>query len=614
MVINTKKQIKNVSARSYLIKDRDAFLADLVSYAKTFYPDQINDFSEAGIGGLFMDMAASVGDNLSFYLDHQFHELSVDTAVESKNIQRHIRNAGVKITGNSPAVVDVTFALIVSAVKNGTRYVPTESELPIILEGTIVTANNGIKFELTEELDFNSKDKAGNFIAKIIINDVDSNGAPETFILQMTAVCVSGTRVVESFGIENIHIPFRTITLSNENITDVVSVVDTEGNKYYEVDSLTQDTVFIGILNTNEDGDLVKENLEIIPAPYRFTKSVNIVTKLTTLQFGSGDANSLDDDVIPDPSEFAIPLYGKKNFSRFTIDPGNLLQTRTLGISPVNTSISVDYRHGGGLLHNVSVGSVRFLDKLLIKFPGNPSSATATTIRASIDVNNFTRASGGENAPTLSELKEKVPSYRNAQSRIVTKEDLLARVYTMPSNFGRVFKAGVRSNPLNPLATQLFIISRDADGNLVVSPDALKKNLRVFLNQFRMISDAIDILDARVINISIEFKVALQPSATKNVVLQDIISRLQRYFAIENFQIDQPIQLDDVNNIIFNSPGVMSVLDIRAKNMFGTVLERSYSGSKFDVASNIKKRLVIGPPGSIFEIKYPQFDIIGTAI
>ena len=142
----------------------------------------------------------------------------------------------------------------------------------------------------------------------------------------------------------------------------------------------------------------------------------------------------------------------------------------------------------------------------------------------------------------------------------------------------------------------------------------MKKNLRVFLNQFRMISDAIDILDARVINISIEFKVALQPSATKNVVLQDIISRLQRYFAIENFQIDQPIQLDDVNNIIFNSPGVMSVLDIRAKNMFGTVLERSYSGSKFDVASNIKKRLVIGPPGSIFEIKYPQFDIIGTAI
>ena len=201
MVINTKKQIKNVSARSYLIKDRDAFLADLVSYAKTFYPDQINDFSEAGIGGLFMDMAASVGDNLSFYLDHQFHELSVDTAVESKNIQRHIRNAGVKITGNSPAVVDVTFALIVSAVKNGTRYVPTESELPIILEGTIVTANNGIKFELTEELDFNSKDKAGNFIAKIIINDVDSNGAPETFILQMTAVCVSGTRVVENFFI-----------------------------------------------------------------------------------------------------------------------------------------------------------------------------------------------------------------------------------------------------------------------------------------------------------------------------------------------------------------------------------------------------------------------------
>lgn len=614
MVINTKKQIKNVSARSYLIKDRDAFLADLVSYAKTFYPDQINDFSEAGIGGLFMDMAASVGDNLSFYLDHQFHELSVDTAVESKNIQRHIRNAGVKITGNSPAVVDVTFALIVSAVKNGTRYVPTESELPIILEGTIVTANNGIKFELTEELDFNSKDKAGNFIAKIIINDVDSNGAPETFILQMTAVCVSGTRVVESFGIENIHIPFRKITLSNENITDVVSVVDTEGNKYYEVDSLTQDTVFIGILNTNEDGDLVKENLEIIPAPYRFTKSVNIDTKLTTLQFGSGDANSLDDDVIPDPSEFAIPLYGKKNFSRFTIDPGNLLQTRTLGISPVNTSISVDYRHGGGLLHNVSVGSVRFLDKLLIKFPGNPSSATATTIRASIDVNNFTRASGGENAPTLSELKEKVPSYRNAQSRIVTKEDLLARVYTMPSNFGRVFKAGVRSNPLNPLATQLFIISRDAQNQLITSPDSLKINLSTYLNQYRMISDAVDLLDASVTNIGVEFQVAVEPNANKNLVIQDIIVKLKDYFNIKNFSIDQAIQISDVSNIIYNSEGVVSVIGIKFRSFQGSVMERTYSDIKFNVASNTKKGLVLPPAGGIFEIKYPDVDLVGSAI
>src|SRR3990167_8257586 len=614
MVINTKKQIKNVSARSYLIKDRDAFLADLVSYAKTFYPDQINDFSEAGIGGLFMDMAASVGDNLSFYLDHQFHELSVDTAVESKNIQRHIRNAGVKITGNSPAVVDVTFALIVSAVKNGTRYVPTESELPIILEGTIVTANNGIKFELTEELDFNSKDKAGNFIAKIIINDVDSNGAPETFILQMTAVCVSGTRVVESFGIENIHIPFRKITLSNENITDVVSVVDTEGNKYYEVDSLTQDTVFIGIFNTKEDGDLVKENLEIIPAPYRFTKSVNIVTKLTTLQFGSGDANSLDDDVIPDPSEFAIPLYGKKNFSRFTIDPGNLLQTRTLGISPVNTSISVDYRHGGGLLHNVSVGNVRFLDKLLIKFPGNPSSATATTIRASIDVNNFTRASGGENAPTLSELKEKVPSYRNAQSRIVTKEDLLARVYTMPSNFGRVFKAGVRSNPLNPLATQLFIISRDAQNQLITSPDSLKINLSTYLNQYRMISDAVDLLDASVTNIGVEFQVAVEPNANKNLVIQDIIKKLKDYFNIKNFSIDQAIQISDVSNIIYNSEGVVSVIGIKFRSFQGSVMERTYSDIKFNVASNTKKGLVLPPAGGIFEIKYPDVDLVGSAI
>src|SRR3990167_7798146 len=324
---------------------------------------------------------------------------------------------------------------------------------------------------------------------------------------------VSSLNDLYTFSIPNVYKSFRELTLSNEDVTQVISVIDSDRNEYYEVSALADDTVCRGIPNVDSDNELVLENLEVIPAPYRYVAMTDFDTKLTTLRFGSGNAAVLNDDIIPDPSELALPLYGKNVFSRFTLNPGQLLETQTLGVSPVNTTITVTYRHGGGLKHNVVAAAINSVATLRMLFPGNPSSSVATSVRASVSVRNQRAAAGGEDALELDELRAKIPAARNAQNRIVTKEDLLARVYTMPSNFGRVFRAGVRSNPRNPLAAQLFIVSRDADGNLVVSPDALKKNLRVFLNQFRMISAAIDILDARVINISIEnvYRVAYHP-------------------------------------------------------------------------------------------------------
>lgn len=624
MPINTKNDIKNVIARSFLNKDRDAFKAMLLQHARTFYPDRIKDFSEASLGGLLLDFPSEVGDHMSFYLDHQFTELDPELAVESTNLQRHLRIAGVPITGASPAVVAVAFALEVPSELVGSQYVPQDSALPVILEGTIVESDEGISFELTEDLDFGSRDADGNLKAAMVVGETASDGSPSTFILMMggpgnfprapDGICISGFRTSDSFVIPNSFEAFREITLSNENVTEIISVTDSDGNTYYEVESLAQDTVFKGIPNLDDDGDLVAENLELVPAPYRFTKSMSFETKLTTLRFGAGNAATINDDIIPDPSQFALPLYGKRTFTRFSLDPGKLLGTQTLGVSPVNTTMTVVYRYGGGLSHNVSATAITTVTTLKMQFTGNPTAPLATQIRASVSVKNPDIASGGEDALTLDELRDKIPASRNAQSRIVTKADLLARVYTMPANFGRVFRAGVRSNPRNPLATQLFIISRNADEQLIVSPDALKKNLRTFLNEFRMISDAIDILDAPVVNLGIEFKVVTEPLAVKNIVLQTIITSLKRYFRVENFNIDQPIRIDEVHNIIFNSPGVVGVIDLRFKGINGTVGDREYSEVKFDVASNIRKRMVIGPPGSIFELRFPDTDIVGSAL
>ncbi len=614
MVLDTKREVRPVRQRNFLNKDFDSLRADLITYARAFYADRIQDFSEASLGGLLVDLAAYVGDVMSFYLDHQFTELFPASAIEVGNIENHIRDAGVDITGASPAVVDTSYFIETTAVKRGTSFEPTPETLPITLQGTVSAANNGTRFELTEDLDFSERDSGSNLIAEITVGSNNADGSPATFILSRMGQSISGFTRTETFIIPNNFVAFREITLSSENITEVVSVRDTEGNEYFEVGALTQDTVFRGIVNPRDDNDIVDRILEIVPAPRRFTRRMGLSTRITTLTFGGGTAESLDNDIIPDPSEFAVPLFGKKVFTRFTIDPNNLLNTRTLGVAPQATTLTIEYRFGGGLAHNVAVGTIRTITKLLMSFPGQPTAALAQQVRASSDVTNNFPAAGGENAPTIDELRSKVPSARNAQARIVTKEDLLARVYTMPANFGRVFRAGVRSNPNNPLATQLFIVSRDSDGNLAPSPDTLKENLQLYLNEFRMISDAIDILDARVTNIRIDFEVATEPAVNKNIVVQNIIARLQRFFLIANFQIDQPIRLSDVTNIIFNNPGVVSVTDLKICNLSGEVNGRQYGDHTFDVVSNTIKGLVLPPPGAIFEVRFPDFDIVGQGI
>ena len=614
MAIDTKKSIRPIRQRKFLNKDFDSFRSDLLTYARSFYSDKIQDFSESSLGGVFLDFPAYVGDVMSFYLDHQFNELFSDSAVEIQNIENLIKSAGVPITGNSPAVVTMSFIIEVPAIKVGTSYEPNPAALPIIRQGTICAANNGTRFELINDLDFSERNNEGNFVATLKVASTNADGSPSTLFMVLSDIAISGFTRTETFVIPNNFIPFRQIILGSENVTQINSIIDSEGNTYYKVGSLTQDVVFRGIPNLRDDNDVVEQVLEIQPAPYRFVSETSLNSRLTILTFGGGQADSIDNDIIPDPSEFAVPLFGKQTFERFSIDPNKLLDTRTLGVAPHGTTLSIVYRYGGGLGHNVASNTIRTVSSLSMVFPGNPTATLAAQVRASVDVRNNKHASGGENAPTISELKTRIPSARNSQQRIVTREDLLARVYTMPSNFGRVFRAGVRSNPVNPLSAQLFIVSRDGNGALTTSPDALKQNLVLFLNQFRMISDAIDILDAPIANIGIDFEVVTEPEANKNVVVQNIISKLGDFMITENFQIDQPIRVSDVQNIIYNTQGVLSVTKMRFRNFAGTVNGRIYSDNTVNVSTNTVKGLLFPPQGGIFEVKYSTFDIQGAGI
>lgn len=608
-----RDDLKVVRQRKYLARDFDGLRANLLEYARAYYPDRIRDFSESSLGGLFLDMAAYVGDNLSFYLDHQYGELNHETAVESVNIQRQLRASGVPIVGASPAICPVTVYVEVPAANVNGVIQPQPDALPVIKSNSNFTAGNGVVFNLLEDINFNDVKSDGTLVAEYKINQKSSTGQAQTFIMAHSGLCISGLEVTETAVIGQTFVPFNTVLLGNANVSEIISVNDLLGNIYYQVGALTHDVVFQNVLNTAKDNELVPDTIKIIPAPYRYTSSVDLTSRKTTLTFGGGNAATLQDDIIPDPSSFAISFPYTRTFSRIPVNPQQLMTTTTLGVAAAGTTYSMTYRYGGGLSHNVDANQIQNLRVLNVFFPGNPSPQIAGAVKSSIEVNNKIRASGGEDAPSADDLKALIPSIRNSQERIVTREDLLARVYTIPSNFGRVFRAAIRSNPNNPLATQLYIVSRDSSNRLITSPDTLKQNLVKYLNPYRMISDAIDVLDARVINLKFSFDVLIDPALNRTIVIQNILTKLQTYFSINNFHIDQPIVQSDLSNIIFQVPGVISINQMRFDNLSGIVANRQYSQLTYDVGSNTRLGLIFPPAGGIFEIRYPEVDIVGKA-
>lgn len=612
-MVLARDDLINVRQRRYLARDFDGLRAMLLSYAQQFYPDKLRDFSENSIGGLFLDLASAIGDNLSYYLDHQYSELDPTTAIENNNVERHLRSAGVPIVGAAPAIVPVTIFIQVPASTINNTVVPREDAIPIVLARTIFTADNGTQFVLLEDIDFRSTRSDGTLAAEVKVGNRTNTGVPSTFIMALHGLCISGQEATETVSVESTFVPFRRITLTNPNVSDVVSVTDGLGNEYHKVEALTHDVVYRNVLNTGRDSELVKDSMKVIPAPYRYTIETNISTRHMTLVFGGGNADTLEDDIIPDPSDFAISFPYSRTFSRIPINPQQLLQTKTLGVAATNTTLSIKYRYGGGLSHSVAAGAIQTVTSLKMNFPGNPPASIAGSVRSSVEVSNRIRAAGGEDAPTIDELKALIPAVKNSQERIVTREDMLARVYTLPSNFGRVFRASIRSNPNNPLATQLFIVSRDQQSRLITSPDTLKQNLVKYLNPYRMLSDAVDVLDARVINFTLTFDVLVDPTLNKSIVLQSILTKLQAFFNIKNFHIDQPLLTSDVNSIIFATPGVLSINTVQFQNIVGVVNNRVYSDNVYDMLANTRQGIVFPPGGGIFECRFPEVDIIGRA-
>lgn len=612
--LNKKKVLsRNIN---YLNKDFESFRSDLLNYSKTHFADKIQDFSEAGLGGLFIDMASYVGDVMSFYLDHQFNELNLETAIEEDNIEKLIRASGVKITSAAPAFANIILYIKIPSVVNSLgNYIPDRTKMPVIQKGTTFSSLSGVNFELLTDIDSSKTDLSGNLIADYVVNQVDSSNNPIDYIVKLAGTCSSASTYQDSFTFNNQHKPFRKIKLSKLDISEIISIIDSDGNEYFEVDDLTQDTVFLKQNNNLADSTIVGQTLSIQPAPRRFVTIFNRNTGVTEIQFGSGRSDSYDDDIIPDPSDHALPLYGdRKTFSRFSIDPNKLMSTSTLGISPMNTTLTVNYRYGGGLSHNITTGQITTVKTLLTKFQTGISATEQRKIRSSIEVYNETPAIGGADRPSLDEARAIALNYNATQNRIVTQQDLISRVYTMPSTFGKVFRIGVRKNQNNPHSTSISVVTRDSQRKLAYASDTLKNNIATYINEFRIVGDSIDILDAPIINYRIDFTITVDNRYNQSNVLVQVINRIKETTKIEKMQIDQPINLTDLELIIASTPGVQTVNTLNVSSLSGIINTRTYPGINFDVNENTFKGLIYPTPGGIFELRYSNDDIRGRVI
>jgi hypothetical protein len=614
MAINIKKEKKKDEELNYLNKDFNSFQADLIRYAKSHYSDKIQDFSESGLGGLFVDMAAYVGDVLSFYLDHQFSELDIQTAIEPDNIERIAKNAGIVLQGASPSVVNVDFYCKVPSKLVRGSYIPNSLYLFKILQNTKVSTTGNLSFELTENIDFAKRDKLGNLLSDYRIGDISSSGDPINFILKKTGVCISSSMFTETINIDNTAKSFRTITLKQNDINEIISIADSNLNDYYEVDNLAQDTIFESVENSSVDNvSQARSNLRVISVPRRFIKKYSRKTGKTTIILGGGTSDTYDDNIIPNPSDHAIKLFGdRKHFKKISLDPNSLLQTNTLGVAPINTTLTIKYRAGGGLKFNVPASTITNVKSLLTEFNQEGTPAVIRSVRNSVEADNPMRALGGSERFSDEDLRTIVTSGISSQGRIVSKKDLISRVYTMPNQFGKFFRVGVRPDPKNANASILSGVCIDSNSRLQYATDILKKNVSVYLDEFRIIGDAIDILDAPVVNIRIKFTVSVLSKFNKQNVVSNVIQRLKRNLRIETMQIDQPINISELESIVQFTEGVNSVVMFEIENITGVNNNLNYLGILYSIAENITDRMLYPPVGGIFEVRYPNNDIKGS--
>ena len=610
----------------YINRDFTELRASLVNYARTYFPTTYNDFSPASPGMMFMEMAAYVGDILSFYLDNQIQETYLQYARQTNNLFELAYMFGYKPNVTQAAAVDLSFYQTLPAVSGSEGYQP-DFNYCLFVPGNstfISNASGSVTFLIEDPVDF-SVSSSGDPTEITVYSTAGS--VPQYFLLKKTRKAVSATINTIEFSFGNPQ-QFSTVEISNNNIIGVLDAFDTDGNQWYEVDYLAQDTVFDSIKNTNvNDPNLSQYEgdtpylLQLKQVQRRFaTRFLNKTT--LQVQFGSGTNTDTDEEILPNTDNVGLGLPFEVDKLTTAFSPTNFIFTKNYGIAPNNTTITMRYLTGGGVVSNVPQNTITQVYNSNIQFLNYnlPNSSTADAVFGSFAVNNAAAANGGGDGDTDQEIRQNASSNYATQLRNVTQNDYLVRALSMPAKYGMISKAYIEPTKAQSAQSgaaasvlDLYVLSYDNNSKLTNASLALKQNLSTYLSQYRMVNDSINIKDAFIINIGVNFDIIVLPNYNSNEILTKCIVALRDFFAIDKWQINEPIVLRDLYVILDQIEGVQTVKNITISNKNGEAL--GYSQYAYDVAGATNSNVVypsLDP--MIFEVKYPNTDIQGRVV
>lgn len=587
-------------AINFTDKDFTSIKSALVNYAKLYYPETYKNFNEASFGALMFDNMSHIGDILSFYIDYHGNESFIDSAIQIENIQKLAKQLGYKSQGNPSSFGLVAFFIKIPA---NSLNAPDTNYLPLLKKDTQVASQNGSSFVLVDDVDFNSE------LTEYIVLEVDSNGLPTYYAAKTYGRVVSGEKLIYTKEVTT-YDGFLKIKIPNQNFVEVLSVIDTAGNEYYKVDYLSQNIIYRPILNTDvETNQFAKYSMQKIYAPRRFV--IEKIGDFYYLIFGKGSI-----DAIVDPSNIVLEYFARDYSSDTFFDPSNIMITDKFGIAPENTILTIRYRANTTNDVNVGINGINSVVSAIFEFPSTATSATIINIiRSSIEVVNELPVIGFVTETTIDELKQKSKDAYASQGRAVTQADYISLVHRMDGKYGSIKRANIvkdRRSIRNNL--NLYVLSETKVNNnsiLIETNNIVKENLKKWLESRRILSDTVDILDAKIVNLRVSFKVQGKPDRDKKDVEVECISALVQKFSTK-FQIGQPFDINDIYKTLNLLDSVVDTKDVLIEVINGS----SYNYNNFDINKYLSsdETFIECPDDVCFEIKYPTRDIKSTVL
>jgi hypothetical protein len=617
---------------TYIGKDFGQFRKNLIDFAKQYFPDTYTDFNESSPGMMFIEMASYVGDVLSYYADNNLKESLLEQASERANIFDISKALGYKPRTAIPAYVTLDVFQIVPATGTGVNVKPNFNYALSIKEGMRIGSNiNNASFRTLDSVDFKFSSSYDPTDVTIYESD-DTTKQPIYYLLKKQVRAVSGTVKTTSFNFGT-PIAYDKVLLPDTNIIEILSVTESDGDAWYEVPYLAQDTLFEPVPNLAENDPDLYQYRSSVPSLLKMKKtSKRYISRLRSdnrleIQFGSGVSDNNDEEILPNPDNVGNGLSGFRRAVDVDIDPSNFLYTRTYGQAPANTTLTITYTVGNGISDNVSSNTLT--DVTFIEYDDDINSTLnvglVNFVKTSISVNNPQPAVGAKSGDTVQDIKNNALANFATQNRLVTREDYIIRAYSMPARFGSVAKAYIvpddqisqddytNNRIANPYALNMYTLGYNSDKQLTVLNQAIKENLKTYISNYRILTDAVNIKDAFIINIGIEFEISVLPNYNSNETLLKCIDAIKQLFDIDKWQINQAIIKSDVTTTLANVKGVQSVIGISFKNLYDDAL--GYSGNVYDLTTATRNGVIypsLDP--SIFEVKFPNDDIKGRVV